>query len=216
MRGTKLQHSWPPHSSQPCHVWQNLFQVNLQLRQEVGLLQKHMKGLKCAARLILDLCSIVQMGRVSTPGARLGPEAHERDMAAAARQIAVQQDTIATLKSQLADQRAANADLSRRLLPRAQQASSMHHAASPPEEQAQNPPALHDADQIQNLHASRCKPDQASKHRHKPSKSMTTGIHGPCSPSWRSMRLVRQCQIPDRLKVEANGLPAHDPMPRPV
>ena len=67
----------------------------------------------------------MQMGRVSTPGAsaKLGPEAHERDMAAAARQIASQQDTIVTLKTQLADQKAANAEMSRRMLPRLQQAS---------------------------------------------------------------------------------------------
>ncbi len=45
-------------------------------------------------------------------------------MAAAARQIATQQDTIVTLKAQLADQKAANADLSRRMLPRLQQANS--------------------------------------------------------------------------------------------
>lgn len=72
----------------------------------------------------------VQNGRVSTPGvtARVGLEAHERDMAAAAWQIATQQDTIVTLKSQLADQKAANAELSRRTLPRVQQASS----TSPP------------------------------------------------------------------------------------
>ncbi len=64
------------------------------------------------------------MGRVGTSGAsgRLGPEAHERDMAAAARQIAGQQDMIATLKAQLAEQKASNADLARRLLPRTQQA----------------------------------------------------------------------------------------------
>ncbi|KAK9866663.1 hypothetical protein WJX84_001631 [Apatococcus fuscideae] len=69
---------------------------------------------------------VQQMGRAGTPGpaARLGPEAHERDMAAAARQIATQQDTIVTLKAQLADQKAANADLSRRMLPRLQQANS--------------------------------------------------------------------------------------------
>lgn len=81
------------------------------------------KGLPGLAALTQFL---VQTGRMSMPGvsARVGLEAHERDMAAAARQIATQQDTIVTLKSQLADQKAANAELSRRTLPRLQQASS--------------------------------------------------------------------------------------------
>ncbi|KAK9861425.1 hypothetical protein WJX84_010692, partial [Apatococcus fuscideae] len=76
---------------------------------------------------------VQQMGRVSTPGvsARLGPEAHERDMAAAARQIATQQDAIVTLKTQLADQKAANAELSRRMLPRLQQTTQTQLASGP-------------------------------------------------------------------------------------